>query len=337
MPLIAENTKDFRLSRVSRILIGIAAVHTLVWGLAVLFSSKSYFAFSGLNADLIVLKDETWGIFGVLGGLLYIASVVVPKQMGKAALVFFTINLANLALMLFWAFGGTTTPLAGAIHILGDIAGVVGFGLAAYEQYRWKYEREVEQQYFEGGELKPTLQEFTDQSGKTLDALNREKPVLIVFLRHFGCTFCREALADLSKLRGEIEKNGVQIALVHMVDDATAAHHIAKYGGLDDVARISDPEKRLYEAFGLARGNFSQLFGLKEWIEGFRAGILNGHLIGRETGDGFQMPGVFLIQNGHIRRGFRHKNAADRPDYCLTADCDQDNASSEAATSATIP
>jgi hypothetical protein len=41
--------------------------------------------------------------------------------------------------------------------------------------------------------------------GVTLNELSRISPVLLVFLRHAGCTFCREALADLAARRPEIE------------------------------------------------------------------------------------------------------------------------------------
>jgi hypothetical protein len=32
-------------------------------------------------------------------------------------------------------------------------------------------------------------------------------------------------------------------------------------------------------------------------------------------GDGFQMPGVFLLYHSEIIRSYRHQSAADRPDY----------------------
>ena len=143
---------------------------------------------------------------------------------------------------------------------------------------------------------------------------------MVGFLRHFGCTFCREALEDVGKRKNEIRAGGKAIVLVHMVDDDTAKKHIAKYG-LADAHRVSDPEKHLYAAFDLQRGKLKQLFGLPVWFEGFRAGILKGHLVGRETGDGFQMPGVFLVHKGKIKQGFRHEKASDRPDYCLVGEC----------------
>jgi hypothetical protein len=57
------------------------------------------------------------------------------------------------------------------------------------------------------------------------------------------------------------------------------------------------------------------LFGPKVWWRGFQAGVLNRHGAGRLQGDGFQMPGVFLVFHGQILRSFRHQSAADRPDY----------------------
>ena len=41
------------------------------------------------------------------------------------------------------------------------------------------------------------LERFHDQHGRTLQQLSDSQPVLVVFLRHSGCTFCREAVADL--------------------------------------------------------------------------------------------------------------------------------------------
>ncbi len=155
------------------------------------------------------------------------------------------------------------------------------------------------------------------QHGRSLAALSRERPALVVFLRHSGCTFCREALADLAKRRSAIEggpRGGAQIVLVHMGDDASAAKFFGEYA-LGDVARISDPERTLYRAFELRRGSFLQLFGPRVIVRGLAAAIRGGHGVGRVQGDPFQMPGAFLVQNGRIVSAFRHAAASDRPEY----------------------
>ena len=164
------------------------------------------------------------------------------------------------------------------------------------------------------------LREMILEDGRSLYELSFDQRVLLVFLRHLGCTFCREAVADLSARQNEFESEGVQLVLVHMSDKATAAEHFKKYK-LNKFLAISDPELQFYEKFGLGKGSFNQLFGLRVWMRGFDAGVLHGHGIGRMMGDGFQMPGMFLLQDGMIKEKFIHQYASDRPDYVQFISC----------------
>lgn len=157
--------------------------------------------------------------------------------------------------------------------------------------------------------------------GRTLDEASFEKPVLLVFLRHFGCIFCREAMKDISKKRNEWEEKNINIILVHMTDDETAQKYFTKYG-IAQIEHISNPSCNLYASFGLMKGSGSQLFGLKSWIRGFEATVMTGIPIGlKQVGDGFQMPGVFLISKGQIMDSYIHTNASDRPDYSRLISC----------------
>ena len=144
------------------------------------------------------------------------------------------------------------------------------------------------------------------------------RPVLLVLLRHFGCTFCREAAADLARRRADIEAVGSQLVLVHQGDDADAAAFLSTHG-LDDLPRVADPQAVLYRSLGLRRGSFRQLFGPRIWWRGLIAGVVRGHGIGRPVGDGFRMPGAFLVVSGRIVHAYRHATAADRPDYVQLA------------------
>ena len=155
--------------------------------------------------------------------------------------------------------------------------------------------------------------------GGTLDSLSRKGPVLVVFLRHMGCTFCREALADVAARRAAIEKEGSRIVLVHMRPPDEAAAFFATYG-LESVGHISDPAAVLYRSFGLRRGTLWQLFGPRVAWRGLMA-TNAGHKVGRLRGDGFQMPGVFLVRDGRFIREFRHRDAAERPNYTELAAC----------------
>ncbi|MCB0635347.1 MAG: AhpC/TSA family protein [Lewinella sp.] len=158
------------------------------------------------------------------------------------------------------------------------------------------------------------MEEMVTNVAKSVWQLSFEQPVLLVFLRHFGCMFCREALADIARRRADIEELGSQIVFVHMSDDKLAERYFNRYD-LAGATHVSDPECQYYAAFGLVKGNFTQLFGLQTWIRGFNSAVIKGNGIGPQLGDGFQMPGVFVIQEGEIRESFIHKLSSDRPDY----------------------
>lgn len=157
-------------------------------------------------------------------------------------------------------------------------------------------------------------------SGETLAEMAEKQPVMLVFLRFFGCSFCREAISDIAKRRANFEKNGFRVVFVHMAPKASIAEKFFKKYKLFPVEHIPDPEKKFYRSFGLGRGTPQQLFGLMNWIRGFQASILEGHgaeavYENSELGDGFQMPGVFVLHQGETLRSYIHQHAYDRPDY----------------------
>lgn len=165
------------------------------------------------------------------------------------------------------------------------------------------------------------LEGIITQKGRNLLEISHEKPVLMVFLRHFGCVFCREALADLANLKDEIAQRNVYVVLAHLSTEDIAQEYFQKYG-LSGVDSISDPEAQYYKLFNLVKGTFNQVFGLKVWLRTIDAGIIKGHGISRkQIGDGFQMPGIFVIQNGKVLEQFIHNQVADRPNYIDLMDC----------------
>jgi peroxiredoxin len=152
------------------------------------------------------------------------------------------------------------------------------------------------------------------QSGERVVELSVASPVLLVFLRHPGCAFCREALKDIAGSRRAIEQSGVRIVLVHLGDTAAFQSLLIKYG-LAQLDRISDPNQELYRAFGLKRATFRQLFGLKVLWRAFLGGVLIQCGVAFISHGFSQMPALFLIDDSKIVRRFRHRTVADRPDY----------------------
>lgn len=165
------------------------------------------------------------------------------------------------------------------------------------------------------------LKKVSTNRGKSLYDLSLDHPVLLVFLRYFGCSFCREALDDLGKVRSRLKERTVELICVHMDDLERAERYFKKYD-IEGIQHVSDPEQQHYHNFGLVKGSFQQLFGLQNMMRGFDAAILQGQgiAIPKPLGDGFQMPGVFLIDEGTIQSSYIHRKASDRPDYISMID-----------------
>lgn len=157
------------------------------------------------------------------------------------------------------------------------------------------------------------LAEMKTNTGESLKKYSENQPTLLVFLRRFGCTFCREALDDLSKIRPKIEERGVKIVFVHMADNDTAETYFERFN-LPNAIHISDELCKFYEQFGLLKGSTRQLFGLSVLMRGFQLAVKEGYGLGF-LGDGFQMPGIFLVNKGKIQNSYIHATAADKPDY----------------------
>jgi peroxiredoxin len=161
------------------------------------------------------------------------------------------------------------------------------------------------------------LTAYRAQTGETLRELTAGRAVLLVFLRHFGCTFCREAVAEISKKRATLEGRGARLAFVHLGTEEKGNSFFTPYG-LQDCPRFADPEGKLYEAFGLARAELKQYLN-QESILRMLVAWLNGHFVGLPAGDVQRMPGAFLVRDGELLKSFRHKLVSDRPDYLALA------------------
>jgi AhpC/TSA family len=222
----------------------------------------------------------------------------------------------QLTFLLIIAYFVMTNALPASFLWIGTILGgawTLPCAGILWREVRWSHVRGTA---YDEPEADDPLFELRTNTGKRLDELADESPQLVVFLRHAGCTFCRQALADIQTFRQQIEVTGCGIIFVHLGNETDAeAVEVFKRYEVDDLPRISDPTSRLYRQFGLDLGGFSQLFGLKVWLNGFLFGVVNGHGIGSVRGNSFQMPGVYLYHCGTILGGFRHETAADRPDY----------------------
>ncbi len=160
------------------------------------------------------------------------------------------------------------------------------------------------------------LQEYRTESGRSLLELLDESPLLLIFLRHFGCSFCRQTLDDVSRIREQIEARGIRPVFVHLGTPERAKPYFDYYH-LSDVERVSDPEASLYArpVFQLPRKKvFFQVLLPVVW-KAWLLGAVRKHGIGMIKEDADQMPGIFYLRKRAIVRAFRYKTIADEPDY----------------------
>ncbi len=80
-----------------------------------------------------------------------------------------------------------------------------------------------------------------------------------------------------------------------------------------DAIAVPDPDGALYTTFGVERGGWREMFGLRSWIAGVRA-TFQGHRIGRKIGDPWTMPTVISIDDGAFTTVHRGEHAGDHPD-----------------------
>ena len=307
-----------------------AAAYNLIWGGWVVLRPMDLFNLTGIEQPLY---PGIWQCVGMIVGVYGIGYAIASTNpcrhwpivlVGFLGKVFGPIGMAyNFVALPVDAPG--RLPLSWAwINVTNDLIWLVPFAAILYHAFKTWNDPSSHQPAMEPSEstdegFQEINRRFRTQFDESIATLSDRSPVLVVFLRHSGCTFCREALQDLVEQRARIEAKGTQIVLVHM-GDTEAGQSLFESYGLGDIHQISDPKCELYRAYDLRRGRLGQLFGPDVFWRGFKAAILNRHGVGKLDGDGFQMPGTFLVRDQQIVAAYRHQNAASRPDYCEFAD-----------------
>jgi hypothetical protein len=158
--------------------------------------------------------------------------------------------------------------------------------------------------------LRKAAADFRLSTGETLAEAAESRMLVLVFLRHFGCTFTRQILRGLEEIQNRAHARGAELILVHMLKSGEEIQYLAAHS---DVVRIADPQCQLYRAFGLGKGGVLELFGPRVWWLAF-VSIFKGCGVGHLAGDGRQMPGAFIFHKGQIIASQPAKSASDLPD-----------------------
>ena len=165
-----------------------------------------------------------------------------------------------------------------------------------------------------------------DQNGADvrLSSFWRDGPALLIFWRHFGCGCGIDRASRLNEEYGHYIGEGANVAIIGQGEPERAAAYAAKYD-LPPVAVLSDPEFRVYEAYGLLEGKPSQIvFDASEAIQRrgyaeFEQLAKERRKIGRPLVDNpWQLPGEFVVdKNGILRLTYRYNFCEDFPDHLV--------------------
>jgi hypothetical protein len=130
-----------------------------------------------------------------------------------------------------------------------------------------------------------------------------------VFLRHFGCIFCRELVADFRAVT-ETQPGYPPVVFVYQGRVADGERFFGRLW--PEAQAIADLPRKWYTAFGLEKGSVGQMFGPQVFACGLRA-ALKGHGIGLPIGDPWVMPGIFGIHRNRVLFAHDFSHAGDHP------------------------
>ncbi len=304
----------------------IAAVYNVVWGAWVILFPNHLFDLTGIDRPNY---PGIWQCVGMIVGVYGIGYWIAAKDFvthWPIVLVGFIGKILGPIGFLQSVYTGLLPWSWGVTILTNDVVWWLPFAAMLYLTLKYHSastcDRSLTAKSSVNAEPKSRTVEQVSletmvSNGTNLWELGLENKLLLVFVRHSGCTFCRETLNELKGKLSNLKEQMITPVVVHM-GSADDGQRMLERAGLQGTHHISNPNADLYRAFDLRRGELSQLLGPRVWWRGFQSAILKGNGTGSLVGDGFQLGGAFLIENGKITKSFPAKDAADKvPFECL--------------------
>jgi peroxiredoxin len=159
--------------------------------------------------------------------------------------------------------------------------------------------------------LAPITVETPDGATRPLGDVLGGKRTVLVFIRHYGCIFCREQVDRFKTALPHIHGRGYELIVI---GQGRAAHARAFVDESHiDFPVYADSSLEAFQAAGLRRSVARTMLDPRVWWRALGA-IKDGFSVRRVAGDPWQNGGVFVI-DGDGNERFRHisRFAGDHP------------------------
>jgi len=288
----------------------LAGIYNLVFGIAVILFPNLLFELCKITSPRY---PEIWQCVGMIVGVYGIGYLIASRDPDRH----WPIILVGLLGKILGPFGflislinGTLPWIFGIVILFNDIVWWPPFFRLLAHTFRESNLSEHDHTV----EFHQVVANTKSLSGRSMTEMSWRQPTLVVFLRHFGCTFCREALKVLADQRSSIESLGLSIAIVHMSNEQEGRNTLHSYD-LRSVEIFSDPSCEMYRVCAIERADYSDIFNLRNITKAFTTAFFKRYGVGKIAGDVFRLSGAVVIHQGKIIGSSKSNIPADSIDF----------------------
>lgn len=150
------------------------------------------------------------------------------------------------------------------------------------------------------GTAAPNLSLF-DSSGVAVPLARfwSTQPLLIFFMRHFGCAACREHLFQIRNAYPTLQAHGAAVIAISQHDPDLTARYTQTYQVPFSI--LADPTRQVYQAFGVVEGTYWETSGPHVVAHQIKLS-LQGNVMGlpRSVSASKQLGGTFVVDTGGV-------------------------------------
>jgi hypothetical protein len=144
------------------------------------------------------------------------------------------------------------------------------------------------------------------------DVVSSYDLVVLQFLRHLGCMFCKNAVDGMYRL-AQSSKRFPPVVFVHQSPLEDGERFFQKR--FPGAPHISDPQFELYEHFGVRRAGFVETFTNPQVWWGLAKLAVKGYTHEPVVGDVRLLSATFLFHQGRLRWKHLARFAGDDPKW----------------------